>query len=156
LIILNVQYVSAAWVLVPNGSFESGTVGLIPENWIMVAWNYSETGVGNPTYIHEMKQTDQKYFDGSRSLWLHSRIVDTDGLRNSRGSHTQAETKDWINAPWATHVRVYIRDIKSTHSIYWGWTNSVYLRINNVGVAKTYYGGVWWDMIFRSWGDSQF
>ncbi len=99
------------------------------------------------TFIHEMQQTDQKYFEGTKSLWLHSRVVD-EGLAIGRGSYTNAETEDWINAPLATHVRIYMRDIKSTHSLGWGWANSIFLYINNVSVAKTYALNQYWPMIF--------
>ena len=141
-----ISFVTAGYVLVPNGSFESGTVGLIPDNWVM---NTLDVGVENTTHIHEMQQTDQKYFEGGRSLWLHSRVVDTDGLKLGRFSRTIAETEDWINDPLATHVRIYIRDIKSTHSaLGWGWGNSILLHINNVSVPKPYCAGRYWDYIF--------
>lgn len=133
LLMLTVQYASASWVLVPDGGFESGTVGLIPDNWVMITKNF---GPEAATYVHEMKQTDQKYFEGSRSLWLHSRVVDTDGTKTSRDCYTIAETEDWINASSATQLRIYMRDIKSTHSpLGWGWGNSIFLSINNVSVV---------------------
>lgn len=144
LIILNVQYVSASWILVPNGSFESGTVGLVPDNWVMIAANLTDPpdGPKTATFIHEMKQTDQKYFEGSKSLWIHSRVVD-EGLRQGRGSQTTAETEDWINAPTATHVRIHIRDIISTHSaLHWGWGNYIMLYINNGSIASSPYGAI--------------
>jgi hypothetical protein len=140
------QSVSATWFLVPNGGFESGTVGLIPDNWVMKTY---EAGVSNTTYVHEMQQTDQKYFEGAKSLWLHARVVDTDGLKLSRISRAIAETEDWINAPFATHVRIYVRDIKSTHSaLGWGWGNCILLHINNMSVPKPYCAGRYWDYIF--------
>lgn len=146
LMILAIQLVSAEWVLVPNGSFESGTVGLIPGNWVMITRN---DGPESATYINEMEQTDQKYFEGSKSLWMHSRIVDTDGTKRSRSAWTEAVTEDWINAPLATHVSICIRDIKSTHSnLGWGWANNIFLRINNVSVARTYYAGKYYGWIF--------
>ncbi len=134
---------SASWVLVPNGSFESGTVGLVPDNWSMIAADLTDPpdGPKTATFIHGMEQTDQKYFEGSQSLWLHSRVVD-EGLRQGRGSQTIAETKDWIFAPSATYVRIYVRDIKSTHSISWGWSNYVMLYINNASIASSPYGAI--------------
>lgn len=130
---LFVLHACASWVLVPNGSFESGTVGLVPDDWVMVTKNL---GPEAATWVHEMKQIDQKYFEGGRSLWMHSRVVDTDGTMASRDCYTIAETEDWISAPLATQLRIYIRDIKSTHSsLGWGWGNSILLSINNVSVA---------------------
>jgi len=144
LLTIFIPHASASWVLVPNGSFESGTVGLIPDNWVMVTKNW---GPEAATWIHEMKQTDQKYFEGGRSLWLHSRVVDTDGTRTGRDCNTIAETKDWINAPLATQLRIYMRDIKSTHSpIGWGWGNSILLSINNVSVVDV--SGPYADWVF--------
>ncbi len=137
--------------LVPNGSFESGTVGLIPDKWVMITSNWNELGVDNTTYTNEMQQTDQKYFEGEKSLWIHSRVVDTDGLRMTRVASTGAETEDWINAPKATHIRVYVRDIKSTHSnLHWGWSNNIFLQINNVSVAKTLFEGKYYTWIFTN------
>jgi len=146
LMTLFVLHASASWVLVPNGSFESGTVGLIPDNWVMKTY---EAGVSSTTYIHEMQQTDQKCFEGAKSLWLHARVVDTDGLKLSRISRAIAETEDWINAPLATQVRLYVRDIKSTHSaLHWGWSNCILLHINNVSIPRPYCAGQYWDYIF--------
>lgn len=143
LLMLTVQYVSASWVPVPNGSFESGTVGLVPDNWVMIANNLTDPpdAPKTATYIHGMQQTDQKYFEGSKSLWLHSRVVD-EGLRIGRGSDTFAETEDWINAPSATRIRIYVRDITSTHSLYWGWGNYILLYINNGSIASSPYGAI--------------
>jgi len=144
LITIFILHASASWILVPNGSFESGTVGLIPDDWVMVTENF---GPEAATYVHEMKQTDQEYFEGSRSLWLHSRVVDTDGTKAGRNSSTIAETEDWINAPLATQLRIYIRDIKSAHSsLSWGWGNGILLSINNVSVADV--SGPYIDWIF--------
>ncbi|MFQ6115556.1 MAG: hypothetical protein ACE5NG_15965 [bacterium] len=120
---LAISISTAGYVLVPNGSFESGTVGLIPDSWVMIDWRVGH-GPENSTRIREMEQTDQMYFEGSKSLWLHSRIVNTDGMKRSRSSQVWAETEDWINAPLATHVRIYIRGINSAHSpAGWGWSN---------------------------------
>ena len=59
-----------------------------------------------------------------------------------------ATVTDWINAPLATHVRIYIRDIKSTHSsLHWGWANNIFLRINNISVARTPYGNYFYGHI---------
>jgi len=149
--VLTLPYASAPWYSVPNGSFESGTVGLIPDRWVMIANNVTDPPDAPKTaaYIHEMQQTDQKYFEGGKSLWLHSRVVD-EGLRIGRGSDTYAETEDWINAPSATHLRVYIRDIRSTHSLFWGWSDWIFLQINNVDVALTYYMGSYYGGIFAN------
>jgi hypothetical protein len=146
LLMLTVQYASASWVLVSNGSFESGSVGSVPNQWSMVTRNWDEHG--GTTFTNDMQQTDTKYFEGAKSLWLHSRVGDTDGTRQMRDAWTEAVTEDWINAPSATHVRVFMRDIESTHSPSWGWCNHLFLLINNVSVAKTYSGGVWYDMLF--------
>jgi hypothetical protein len=144
-----IMHASASWAPVPNGSFESGTVGLVPDSWVMIANNVTDPSDApkTATYIHEMQQTDQKYFEGGKSLWLHSRVVD-EGLRIGRGSDTFAETEDWINAPSATHLRVYIRDIRPSHSLSWGWSDWIFLRVNDVDVAWTYYGGQYWGGIF--------
>lgn len=146
LLMLTVQYASASWVLVPNGSFESGSVGSVPDQWSMVTRNWDEHG--GTTFTNDLQQIDTKYFEGAKSLWLHSRVVDTDGTRQMRDAWTEAVTEDWIDAPSATHVRVFMRDIKSTHSPFWGWCNHIFLLINNVSVAKTYSGGAWYDMLF--------
>lgn len=147
--ILAIPHASASWVLISNGSFESGTVGLVPDKWVMIANNATDPADApkTATYTHEIQQTDQKYFEGGKSLRLHSRVVD-EGLRIGRGSDTFAETEDWINAPSATHIRIYIRDITSAHSLFWGWSNLIFLQINNVDVATTYYGGSYYGGIF--------
>lgn len=145
-IILAIQSVSAAWTLVPNGSFESGSIGSIPDQWSMVTGNWDEHG--GTTFSNDMQQASGTYFEGARSLWLHSRVVDTDGTRQMRDAWTMAVTEDWINVPFATHVRIFMRDIKSTHSLSWGWSNHIFLLINNASVAKTYLGDQEYDMIF--------
>jgi hypothetical protein len=146
LITIFIPHASASWVLVPNGSFESGSVGSVPDQWSMVTGNWDEHG--GTTFTNDMQQIDTKYFEGARSMWLHSRVADTDGTRQMRDAWTEAVTEDWINAPSATHVRIFMRDIRSTHSPSWGWCNHIFLLINNVSVAKTYSGGVWYDMLF--------
>jgi hypothetical protein len=142
-----IPHVSASWVPVPNGSFESGSVGSIPTQWSMIIYNWDEHG--GTTFTTNMQQTDAKYFDGTRSLWLHARVDDTNPVAQMRDALTWAITEDWINAPLATRVRVYMRDIVSTHSPSgWGWSNHIFLLINNVSVVQTYYSGGWYGMLF--------
>jgi hypothetical protein len=151
LITLFVLHASASWVLVPNGSFESGTVGLIPDNWKMRTYNY---GMAGATHVNEMQQADSRYFEGGKSLWMHSRVVDTDGTNVMRWSRTIAETEDWINAPYATHVRIFVRDIRGTHSpLSWGWGNLVQLGVNNVSLPTVPIDGVYMDGEFLNFNN---
>jgi hypothetical protein len=76
-------------------------------------------------------ENDTHYFSGSRSCWLHSRVVDTDGTVRDRYSWTWIESADWINQPSATYARFYIRDIQPTHSLSWGWNDGIYLGFND-------------------------
>jgi hypothetical protein len=129
MLLLVVQHASALIsVAVPNGSFEEGTVGAIPDHWMMKTWDYAEPQpLPISTYIHEVNESSAVYFSGSRSCWLHSRVVDTDGTVKARYSHTWIESEDWIDAPTAIYVRFYIRDIQPTHSLPWGWNDGIYL-----------------------------
>jgi len=131
-VLLLASYVSA-WVVIPiqNGSFEEGTLCTVPNHWVMKTLDYTGSPPPISTYIHEVCENDTHYFSGSRSCWLHSRVVDTDGTKRDRYSWTWVESVDWINQPSATHVRFYIRDIQPTHSLYWGWNDGIYLGFND-------------------------
>jgi hypothetical protein len=106
--------------LLPNRSFEEGTLGQIPLHWQEVWGTYGPLS----SWTHETWTVNTHYFDGSRSTYLHSRVVDN-GVGTSYGCSTTVQTNDWINCPTADSVRFYIRGIASTHSDYWGWSNLI-------------------------------
>lgn len=133
LITIFIPHASASWsvLAVPNGGFEEGTLCTVPNHWVMKTFDYTGSPPPISTYIHEVCENDTHYFSGSRSCWLHSKVVDTDGTKRDRYSWTWIEPVDWINQPSATHVRFYIRDIQPTHSLYWGWNDGIYLGFND-------------------------
>jgi hypothetical protein len=134
LITFFVLYASAPWsvLAVPNGSFEDGTLCTVPDQWIMRTWNRDgEEPVPGTTYINEVCENGTRFFSGSRSCWLHSKVVDTDGTVASRGSWTWIESENPISQPSASHVRFYIMNIQPTHSLGWGWNDGIYLGFND-------------------------
>jgi hypothetical protein len=55
-------------------------------------------------------------------------VVDTDGTKRSRYSHTWIESEDWLDQPNAIYVRFYIREIQPTHSnLHWGWNDEIWI-----------------------------
>jgi hypothetical protein len=127
LLLLAIQNVSALTnIAVPNGSFEEGTLCTTPDHWVMKTWDCTEPLPPISTYIHEVGENDTHYFSGSRSCWLHSKVVDTDGTKRARYSHTWIESEDWLDQPNAVYVRFYIREIQPTHSnLNWGWNDEI-------------------------------
>lgn len=134
LIALFVLNASATWsvLVVPNGSFEDGVLCTVPNQWVMKAWNRdgSEPVVG-ATYLHDVCENDTHHFAGTRSCWLYSKVIDTDGTVASRGCWTWIESENPISQPSASHVRFCIRGIQPTHSLSWGWNDGIYLGFND-------------------------
>jgi outer membrane protein assembly factor BamB len=111
---------------IPNASFEEGDLGQFPPGW-----NKETECIGEgATCVHEAWTANTHYFHGSRSLYMHSRVVDP-GVVGSYNSITWAWTADWIICPNATSVKFYMRDIVSTHSVSWGWANNISLCITD-------------------------
>ena len=115
----------------PNWSFEEGTLGSVPDGWVMRTQDYTSSPPPTSTYIHEVSEVGTQYFSGGRSCWLHSRVVDTDGTVLARYSWTWIEPDNWIYEPDATHVRFLLRDIQPTHSLFWGWNDEIWLGFND-------------------------
>lgn len=124
---------------IQNGSFEDGTLGALPSQWVEADSCYGP-GSG-PTCTHEAWSVNTHYHQGSRALYLHSRVVDN-GVSGSQISHTMVWTDYWINSPSATGVRFYMRGISSTHTTGWGWLNYIYVCFTDgTDTATTYVYG---------------
>jgi hypothetical protein len=128
--------VSAVVPYPPNWSFEEGVLCTVPEHWAMKTWDYTGQPPPISTYIHEVCENDTHYFSGSRSCWLHSKVVDTDGTKRDRYSNTWIEPEDWLYYPSATHIKFLIRDIQATHSLFWGWNCGIYIGFNDSVVER--------------------
>jgi hypothetical protein len=112
---------------IPNESFEEGQLDESPPSWDI------ETECIGPgaTCTHEAWAINTHYFDGSRSLYIHSRVVDG-GTADSYSSNTTAWTADWINCPEAAFVKFCIRGIASDHTpTHWGWSNTIDVRFKD-------------------------
>ena len=128
---------AAAAASVPNGGFEQGTLGQVPTSWVE-----HDSCKGPGTCTHEMKTVNTRYYEGSRSLYLHSRNVDG-GIRTSHVTYTTAWTANYINSPGSDSVRWRMRDISATHTTYWGWGTQIWLCFTD-GVNTAYVTDIWY------------
>jgi hypothetical protein len=121
-----------------NPGFENGQLGQMPDDWTV-----HDSCKGSGAYCeHEAKLVSSRFFEGSRSLHMRSKVVDG-GTPDSYGSLTTAWTEDWINCPNAGGVRIRLSGISNDHSTSWGWNTQIWLCFTD-GVNTNYVGDIYY------------
>ncbi len=107
---------------IPNGDFEEGTVGQIPDNWTYHTWN---TGTGGIFQV-KVKQNNTQYYSGKHCMYGY--VKGDEGTIGGYRQYLNATTKSFVNVSGARYVYIFMRDIKEYHPYSWGWTNFITLQ----------------------------
>ncbi len=107
---------------IPNGDFEEGTVGQIPDNWTYHTWN---TGTGGKFQVN-VKQNNTQFYTGNHCMYGY--VKGDEGTIGGYRQYLNVTTKSFINVSGARYVYIFMRDIKEYHPYSWGWTNFITLQ----------------------------
>ncbi|MCD6155111.1 MAG: hypothetical protein J7J22_05035 [Candidatus Verstraetearchaeota archaeon] len=141
----------------PNGSFEQGTVGGLPEGWSLgeAFIQRSQRVDAHPAEEHVLRLSDRCHFDGARSLYGMAKAIPP-----QETSHDPAlpfgeqfayvwASSDWVSAPSATVVELYMRDVKVEGNTGWGYGAYILLVFEDeAGLYPNPFAR--WDVVWNS------
>jgi len=116
-------------VTVPNGDFEDGDVGTLPEKWTLgeAFLQQGQRANAQPAEEHLLYLTNERHFNGDKSLYGMAKVIPpTDISRNHSFPLGEQFTyvwasSEWMSAPKAGAVELYMRDVEVKGNRVWGY-----------------------------------
>jgi hypothetical protein len=117
-----------------NSDFETGSVGSMPTDWFQESYF-----AGNGTSEHDIKLANDRFFEGSKSVYVFSKSI-SDGMpMNWRYAITNLTMNNYVNALGATYIEFYMSAITLDQSSgVWGYNSSIELAFDD-GVSESSY-----------------
>ncbi len=122
---------SCKYKYLPNGNFEKGTLGLVPDGW---NYNIYNTGSGSGTHTINCDQINSQYQSVSHSMYGY---VKSQANSGSYRTHMNVSMSSFADLYGGKYIYIHMRDIQVSHSLGWGWNTMIYLQFYD-GVNKSY------------------
>ena len=151
------EFGAEAPTALPNGSFEQGIVGGIPQGWALgeAFIQRSQRVDAHPTEEHVLRLSDRCHFDGARSLYgLAKAIPPSEVSRDPTLPFGEQfvyvwASSDWISAPGANAVELHMRDVKVEGNTGWGYGGYILLVFEDeAGLHPNPFAR--WDILWNS------